>query len=57
MEPIRLQHGDFTLASGARAMRALLDAHPRLDAVFVASDLMAVDEDPFEDRGTGSAVS
>jgi LacI family transcriptional regulator len=42
MEPIRLQHGDFTLASGARAMRALLDAHPHLDAVFVASDLMAV---------------
>ena len=33
--------GDFTMASGASAMRALLDAAPELDAVFVASDLMA----------------
>ena len=34
-------HGDFSMASGARAMRALLDRAPGLDAVFVASDLMA----------------
>ena len=34
-------HGDYTLASGAVAMRALLDQAPDLDAVFVASDLMA----------------
>jgi len=33
--------GDFTLASGAAAMRELLDRQPDLDAVFVASDLMA----------------
>ncbi|MFI7021375.1 LacI family DNA-binding transcriptional regulator [Micromonospora sp. NPDC049900] len=33
--------GDFTRESGAAAMRELLDAHPDLDAVFAASDLMA----------------
>jgi DNA-binding LacI/PurR family transcriptional regulator len=34
-------HGDFTERSGYEAARALLDADPRLDAVFGASDLMA----------------
>lgn len=34
-------HGDFSLLSGARAMRQLLSADPDLDGVFVASDLMA----------------
>jgi DNA-binding LacI/PurR family transcriptional regulator len=33
--------GDFSEASGAAAMRRLLDRRPDLDAVFVASDLMA----------------
>ncbi|MFC0532245.1 LacI family DNA-binding transcriptional regulator [Phytohabitans kaempferiae] len=33
--------GDFTRESGAIAMRQLLDDDPALDAVFVASDLMA----------------
>jgi DNA-binding LacI/PurR family transcriptional regulator len=33
--------GDFTRDSGASAMRQLLDDDPKLDAVFVASDLMA----------------
>jgi len=33
--------GDFTRESGAAAMRQLLDDDPALDAVFVASDLMA----------------
>lgn len=33
--------GDFTRQSGERAMQQLLDDDPRLDAVFVASDLMA----------------
>jgi DNA-binding LacI/PurR family transcriptional regulator len=33
--------GDFTRESGAAAMRHLLDDDPALDAVFVASDLMA----------------
>jgi len=33
--------GDSTRESGSSAMRQLLSEHPRLDAVFVASDLMA----------------
>ncbi|WP_407676330.1 LacI family DNA-binding transcriptional regulator [Plantactinospora alkalitolerans] len=33
--------GDFTRESGAVAMRELLDKDPNLDAVFIASDLMA----------------
>ena len=33
--------GDFTPEGGAGAMRRLLAAHPDLDGVFVASDLMA----------------
>jgi DNA-binding LacI/PurR family transcriptional regulator len=33
--------GDFTEAGGAAAMKALLDCHPDLDAVFAASDNMA----------------
>lgn len=42
MSTSRIVHGDFTLASGASAMRELLEKHPDLDAVFVASDLMAI---------------
>jgi DNA-binding LacI/PurR family transcriptional regulator len=34
--------GDFTRASGAAAMRQLLEDDPGLDAVFAASDLMAI---------------
>jgi DNA-binding LacI/PurR family transcriptional regulator len=34
--------GDFSEESGARGMRALLDRDPELDAVFTASDPMAV---------------
>ena len=33
--------GDFTQKGGADAMRRILDARPDVDAVFVASDLMA----------------
>ncbi len=33
--------GDFTQAAGAEAMTTLLAQHPDLDAVFVASDVMA----------------
>lgn len=33
--------GDFTMVGGAGAMRELLEREPALDAVFVASDLMA----------------
>lgn len=35
-------NGDFTLAGGEAAMERLLAARPHLDAVFCASDLMAV---------------
>ncbi|WP_205327220.1 LacI family DNA-binding transcriptional regulator [Glycomyces sp. YM15] len=34
-------HGDYTQSGGERAMRELLESFPELDAVFVASDLMA----------------
>jgi DNA-binding LacI/PurR family transcriptional regulator len=34
-------HGDFSMVSGARSMRELLDREPALDGVFIASDLMA----------------
>lgn len=34
--------GDFTRASGAEAMRQLLEDDPELDAVFAANDLMAI---------------
>ena len=37
----RIWHGDFSPASGSWAMRELLERHPDLDGVFVASDLMA----------------
>ncbi|WP_329544661.1 LacI family transcriptional regulator [Streptomyces sp. NBC_01356] len=37
----RVAHADFSEAGGAAAMGRLLDEHPDLDAVFVASDVMA----------------
>ena len=36
-----VRHGDWSRGSGEAAMRSLLAADPGLDAVFVASDLMA----------------
>nr|BFE56895.1 LacI family DNA-binding transcriptional regulator [Dactylosporangium thailandense] len=39
--PGLVAHGDYTRAGGEAAMRRLLEAAPDLDAVFVASDLMA----------------
>ncbi|OLR94365.1 LacI family DNA-binding transcriptional regulator [Actinokineospora bangkokensis] len=35
-------HADFTVEAGAAAMAELLAAHPDLDAVFAAADLLAV---------------
>nr|WP_225432932.1 LacI family DNA-binding transcriptional regulator [Bifidobacterium sp. SMB2] len=35
-------HGDYSSASGERAMSELLDFHPDIDAVFISSDAMAV---------------
>ncbi len=40
-EPI-VGYGDFSEESGAKAMRALLESHPDIDAVFSASDPMAL---------------
>ncbi|MCX5063861.1 MULTISPECIES: LacI family DNA-binding transcriptional regulator [unclassified Streptomyces] len=40
-DPRLVIEGDFTEAGGARAMAELLERAPELDAVFVASDLMA----------------
>jgi DNA-binding LacI/PurR family transcriptional regulator len=40
-DPDLVAYGDFTEAGGAAAMRGLLARTPDLDAVFVASDLMA----------------
>jgi DNA-binding LacI/PurR family transcriptional regulator len=39
--PSAVAYGDFTPASGVHAMARLLDQRPNLDAVFVASDIMA----------------
>ncbi|MCX5195462.1 LacI family transcriptional regulator [Streptomyces sp. NBC_00249] len=41
-DPLMVADGDFTEEGGARAMAELLDRRPDLDAVFAASDLMAV---------------
>ncbi|MFI2780727.1 LacI family DNA-binding transcriptional regulator [Streptomyces sp. ALB3] len=39
--PSLLVQGDFTEASGRRAMAGLMERHPEVDAVFAASDSMA----------------
>ncbi|HET9516673.1 MAG TPA: LacI family DNA-binding transcriptional regulator [Actinoplanes sp.] len=41
LDPDLVAFGDFSEASGVAAMRSLLARRPDLDAVFVASDLMA----------------
>lgn len=41
-DPGLVVHGDFGLVSGEHAALRLLDRRPDLDAIFVASDLMAV---------------
>ncbi len=42
VEDSLVEVGDFSEASGAAAMRALLERRPDIDAVFAASDLMAL---------------
>lgn len=37
----RVAHGDFTEAGGIRAALSIIDSFPDVDAIFVASDLMA----------------
>jgi len=41
LTPYAVRAGDFTEASGAAAMRALLEAHPDVDGLFAANDNMA----------------
>jgi DNA-binding LacI/PurR family transcriptional regulator len=38
---VAVENGDFTVAGGADAMQRILAAHPDVDGVFAASDLMA----------------
>lgn len=42
MDETLVEAGDFSLDSGARAAAALLDRRPDLDALFAASDAMAI---------------
>ncbi len=42
LDPRRLVHGDYGEGSGLAAAEALLAADPELDAIFAASDLMAI---------------
>jgi DNA-binding LacI/PurR family transcriptional regulator len=42
VRPELVEHGDFSEESGARALEALLERRPQLDAVFVANDPMAI---------------
>jgi DNA-binding LacI/PurR family transcriptional regulator len=41
-DPGMIAYGDFSRSAGEHALVRLIDHRPRLDAVFVASDLMAV---------------
>jgi DNA-binding LacI/PurR family transcriptional regulator len=50
LEEAGMVEGDFTQAGGAVAMRKLLEEAPDLDAVFVASDLMALGAIPVLNR-------
>ncbi|MFF1820475.1 LacI family DNA-binding transcriptional regulator [Kribbella sp. NPDC058245] len=42
LDASRVVYGDFSEESGGRAMEQLLAEHPDLDAVFIASDQMAI---------------
>jgi DNA-binding LacI/PurR family transcriptional regulator len=42
VDPALVAYGDYSPASGTAAMRALMEAVPDLDGVFVNSDLMAI---------------
>lgn len=40
--PVRLVHAPTTIGEGRRALAGLLERHPRIDAVFCSSDLLAL---------------
>ncbi|WP_343227336.1 LacI family DNA-binding transcriptional regulator [Pseudoxanthomonas sp. PXM01] len=40
--PLTPTVGSFTVGAGAEAVHALLEAHPQVDALFAASDLLAI---------------
>jgi len=40
--PVRLVHAPTTIGDGRRALAALLDRHPDIDAVYCSSDLLAL---------------
>lgn len=53
-DPSLVAVGDFTREGGRTATAALLDRHPDLDGLFVASDLMALGAlDALRERGRG----
>jgi LacI family gluconate utilization system Gnt-I transcriptional repressor len=53
--PVRLVHAPTTLGEGRRALAALLERHPEIDAVFCSSDLLALGA-LIEARSRGLAV-
>ncbi len=55
LTPHGIAHADFTPPGGAAAMRELLESHPDLDAVFIASDNMAMGALPVL-RATGRRI-
>lgn len=55
LEPGPVVSADFTLGGGAEAMREILAKDPSIDAVFVASDLMAAGAIPVL-RGVGKSI-
>lgn len=42
IEPLTPTVANFTVSAGAQAVHALLDRHPQFDALFAASDLLAI---------------
>lgn len=42
IEPLTPTVANFTVSAGAQAVHALLDQHPQFDALFAASDLLAI---------------
>ena len=54
--PTRIEYGDFSPASGAIAMRRLLERDPTIDAVFAANDQMAIGRVLGDRRSRGARI-